>query len=122
MPSTATTPSAIAVAFTEAWTHGDMDSAATYVADDVVFDGPLGHVDGKAAYIESLNRLSRSMDVTGAQILAAHGDDAQALIMYDLRTNRYGNLTCAKLFTVHDGTIHSDRLTFDSYIVRSPQS
>ena len=116
---TATTPSAIAVAFTEAWTHGDMETAATYVADDVVFDGPLGHVDGKAAYIESLNRLSRSMDVTGVHILAAHGDDAQALIMYELTTVQYGVLTCAKLFTIRDGKIAQDRLTFDSYGMRT---
>jgi len=38
---------AITRAFTEAWTSRDMDTAARYIADDVIFDGPLGHADGK---------------------------------------------------------------------------
>lgn len=114
----ALTPAAIARAFTEAWTGQDMAAAAGYVADDVVFDGPLGHVEGKNAYIESLKGLTRAMDVTGARIIAAFGDDNQALIMYELMTGQFGSLTCAKLFAVRDGKIQSDRLTFDSYEVR----
>lgn len=112
------TPVAVARAFTEAWTSRDMDTSAAYVADDVVFDGPLGHVSGKAEYVESLNGLIRALEVTGARILAVFGDNSQALIMYELFTGRFGALTCAKLLTVREGKIHSDRLTFDSYAVR----
>ena len=115
-----TTPAYIARAFTEAWTRRDMETAAGYVADDVVFDGPLGHVEGKPAYLESLTRLMENMGVTSARVLAAYGDATQALIMYELLTSRFGALTCAKLFTFHDGRIQTDRLTFDSYAVRKP--
>ena len=111
-------PVTVARTFTEAWTSGDMDTAASYVADDVVFDGPLGHVEGKSAYIESLKGLVRNLAVTGARVVAAFGDATQALIMYELLTDRFGVLTCAKLLTVRDGKILSDRLTFDSYPVR----
>lgn len=31
----------IARTFTEAWSSGDMETAASYLADDVTFDGPL---------------------------------------------------------------------------------
>lgn len=116
-----TTPVAVARAFTEAWTGGELDAAATYVAEDVVFDGPLGHVDGKNTYLESLRGLTTALAVTGARVVAAFGDDAQALIMYELLTDRFGALTCAKLLTVRDGKIASDRLTFDSYEVRKGQ-
>jgi limonene-1,2-epoxide hydrolase len=109
---------AIARAFTAAWTSGDFDAAARYAADDVVFDGPMGNTDGKAAYIEGLKGLSRFVGLTGANILAAFGDDTQALIMYELITSNFDNLLCAKLLTLRDGKIVRDRLTFDSYKVR----
>jgi hypothetical protein len=115
------TPVAVARAFTEAWTSRDMDTAARYVAEDVVFDGPLGHVEGKATYIESLKRLVGMLGVTGVRVHAAFGDDTQALIMYDLLTERFGALTCAKLLTFRDGKILRDRLTFDSYEMRKAQ-
>ena len=115
------TPVAIARAFTEAWTSGDFDSAARYVAEDVVFDGPLGHTDGNAAYIAGLTGLSRLVGLSGVNILAVFGDDAQALIMYELVTERFGRLLCAKLLTFRDGKIERDRLTFDSYAVRRAQ-
>lgn len=34
-------PLDIALAFTKAWTTHDMKKAVSYVADDVVFDGPM---------------------------------------------------------------------------------
>ncbi len=117
----AATPAAVARAFTEAWTSGDFDGAARYVAENVVFDGPLGHTDGKAAYVEGLKGLSRFVGLTGVNILAAFGEGTQALVMYELITDRFGALLCAKLLTFRDGQIERDRLTFDSYKVRQAQ-
>jgi len=111
-----TTPTALVRAFTEAWTSHNLASAADYVAEDVVFDGPLGHTDGKQEYMEGINRLAQI--VTSMRVVAVYGDEAQALIMYELHTDQYGILTCAKLFTIRDGKIHTDRLTFDSYPMR----
>jgi hypothetical protein len=108
----------IARAFTEAWTSQDMATAGSYVGEGVVFDGPLGHTDGKAQYLEGLSGLIRALGVTGVRILAAFGDETQALLMYDLVTDKFGPLTCAKLLTIRDGKIQTDRLTFDSYAVR----
>jgi hypothetical protein len=115
------TTAAIAREFTEAWTRGDSDAAGGYLADDVVFDGPLGHVEGKGPYLESLAGLRRSMGVTGVRVVAAYGGDSQALIMYELDTHRFGVLLCAKLLTFREGKIASDRLTFDSYVLRLEQ-
>ena len=120
MTETSTT-AAIARAFTEAWTSGDFEGAARYAGEGVVFDGPLGHTDGKAAYIGGLMGLSKFVGLSGVSILAAFGDDTQALIMYELITERFGNLLCAKLLTFGDGKIERDRLTFDSYKVRQTQ-
>lgn len=113
------TPAAQARAFTEAWTSHDMDAAATYLADNVRFDGPSGHSDGKEAYISALGNFARI--VTGVKILAAFGDDTQALIMYDAITGPFGPMTSAELLTFRDGKIVGDRLTFDTYPMRSAQ-
>lgn len=115
------TTAAIARAFTEAWTSGDLDTAAGYLGEDVIFDGPLGHVEGKKPYLESLAGLTQALAVSGVRVVAAHGDDTQALIMYELITGRFGALTCAKLLVIRDGKIQSDRLTFDSYEIRRAQ-
>jgi hypothetical protein len=115
------TTAATARAFTEAWTRGDSDAAGSYLADDVVFDGPLGHVEGKGPYLENLAGLRRSMGISGVRVAAAYGGDSQALIMYELDTDRFGGLLCAKLLTFRDGMIASDRLTFDSYVLRLEQ-
>lgn len=116
------TTAAIARAFTEAWTSGDMGTAARYVADDIVFDGPLGHTNGKPAYLQGLTCIGEAVALRGVRVLAAYGDDTQALIMYDLLSDRFGPMTCAKLFTFHDGKIARDRLTFDSHSIRTNQS
>jgi hypothetical protein len=111
------TPVAIARAFTEAWASHDMDTASAYVAEDVVFDGPIaGHTVGAEAYTQGVVTFARA--VTGLTILAAFGDDTQALIMYEVTTSPFGALTCAELLTIRDGKIQADRLTFDTYKVR----
>jgi hypothetical protein len=109
----------IAPAFTEAWTSHDMDTAARYLAEDVVFDGPVNRTRGKNAYIEALNRFAQA--VAGLQMLAAFGDDRQALIMYDVTTSPFGTLTCAELLMFRDGKIGTDLLTFDTYPMRKAQ-
>ena len=110
-------PLDIAIAFTQAWTSHGVPKAAQYVSEDVVFEGPLAQTTGSAAYLKGLAGLAR--DVTGFKMLAAYGDGDQALLMYDLTTRSYGNLTCAKLLTIRNGKIERDKLTFDSHPIRS---
>jgi hypothetical protein len=110
-------PLEIAEAFTKAWTRGRLDEAARYVSDDVVFDGPMQKSTGSKPYLEGLTRLSDA--VRGLRMIAGYGDDSHALLMYDLVTEPYGTLTCAKHFTIREGKIERDQLTFDSHKVRS---
>ncbi|HET8629722.1 MAG TPA: nuclear transport factor 2 family protein, partial [Thermomicrobiales bacterium] len=110
------TPAALARAFTTAWTGHDYDAAAAYVADDVAFDGPMNHLRGKAAYMESLSGFARA--VTGVEIIAAFGDDTRALVLYDLATAPFGVMATAELLTFRDGKIVADRLTSDTYPMR----
>jgi hypothetical protein len=113
-----TKPLDVANAFTRAWTSGDLEAAASYVADDVVFDGPLQKSTGAKPYLDGLTKLAH--DVTGVRMIAEFGNDSEALVMYDLLTGPYGKLTCAKHLTVRDGKITRDQLTFDSFKIRNP--
>jgi hypothetical protein len=114
--SAETNPIDVATAFTKAWTSGKLDEAASYVADDVVFDGPMQKSTGKKPYVEGLSKLAA--EISGVRIIAAYGDDSHALLMYGLLTGRYGTLTCAKHLTFRDGKIERDQLAFDSFKIR----
>ena len=107
----------VALAFTKAWTSRDMDAAATFVSDDVVFDGPA---TGAKPYLDGLTRLAGS--VRDLAMIAAYGKDDRALIMYDLYTDKDGPLTCVKCLTVQDGKIVRDELTSESFRIRDTQN
>jgi hypothetical protein len=90
------------------------------VADDVVFDGPQGHVTTAHDYLEGITNLAKN--VKDAKIEAAFGENDQVLIMYVLHTSIFGDLRCAKLLTFRDGRIVSDKLAFDSHPIRKAQA
>lgn len=117
--TTQATPVAVARAFTVAWSSHDMDGAANFLAQDVVFDGPGGHTTGREAYMSGL--IPFATRVTSANILAAFGDDERAIIMYEVTVGPGTILTCAELLTVHDGQIQADRLAFDTAAIRPAQ-
>jgi SnoaL-like domain len=110
------TPLDIAVAFTKAWTSHDMVTAAGYVADDVVFEGPLSEAVGQAAFMDGLTRFAEA--VTGADILSAVGDGERAIVMYDVSTRPFGVIKAAEEFVVSGGKICRNTLVFDTYEVR----
>jgi len=108
----------MARAFTEAWSSGDIETAASYLADDVTFDGPVNHTQGKQDYLAGLGASARR--ASNLNILAALGDDDQAMILYELSTGPL-RATYAERLTFHEGKIHADRLIFDSYPMRQGQ-
>lgn len=74
-----------------------------------------------------LSRIEKDLtdlgrNVAGFRMIAAFGDEEQALIMYDLLTGPYGVLMCAKHLIVRGGKIERDKLTFDSYLIRKTHS
>jgi hypothetical protein len=115
----AAAPLDVALVFTKAWSTHDLATAASYVAEDIVFDGPLQQTTGAKAYLEGLAALSEQ--VTGLLLIAAFGDADKALLMYDLSTSTHGTLSCAKCLTIgSDGKIRRDKLVFDSARMRPP--
>lgn len=117
--TTRPTPVDVAVAYLEAWASGDMATAAKYLAEDVTFEGPMAQATGAQAVLNAISGFSELL--TDLRILAAAGDDEQAIVMYEMVTAAFGTLRTAEHLLVSGGRIYASRLVFDTYEVRRAQ-
>ena len=107
----------VALAYHQAWTSHDLEKAMSYIADDIVCDAPAGRLEGVAAYREFMGPFVQIL--TGSELVAAYGDDAKAVVVYDTETVPVKSAPGAECVTVKDGKIiHSlfifDRAPFDA--------
>jgi ketosteroid isomerase-like protein len=109
--STPTSPIDVALAYHRAWTAGDLDTAMSLVADEVVFDAPAGVLTGLTALRAFMGPFAATL--TSARLLSAHGGEGDALIMYDTATPAVASAPAAELYTVRDGRITAGRIIFD---------
>ncbi|GIM93286.1 nuclear transport factor 2 family protein [Paractinoplanes toevensis] len=101
----------IALAYYRAWTGKDLDAAIAYVADDIVCDAPAGRIEGVAAYRAFLEPFALSLIST--ELIAAYGDEQQALLMYDTASPLVASAPGAECVTVTGGRITYSRFLFD---------
>ena len=100
-----------ALAYYQAWTSHDLEKAMSYIANDVVCDTPAGRLEGAEAYRAFIGPFVQI--VTGAEMIAAFGDDETALVMYDTHTVPVESAPGAEYVTVKDGKINYSRFVFD---------
>ena len=101
----------VALAYFHAWTGHDLDKAMEYVADGVVCDAPAGRLEGADAYRGFMAPFIQML--TGSELLAAFGDDEQAVVVYDTETVLVKSAPAAECITVRDGKIAYSRFIFD---------
>ena len=101
----------IALAYFSAWTGKDMDQAMTYVAEDIICDAPAGRIVGKEEYRAFLGPFAQML--ISSSLLAAYGDDEQAILMYDTKTPPVPSAPGAEYLTIVDGKITASRFLFD---------
>jgi len=80
---------ALARAHLEAWTNHDLDSAQRNLAEDVQFFSPAGNFVGIHEYMDAprgLAQFAKQVVPGSLRIIAATGDERNALIMYEVRT------------------------------------
>ena len=100
-----------ALAYYQAWTSHDLDKAMSYIADDIVCDAPAGRIEGAAAYHAFMAPFVGIL--RGTRLLAAFGDEATAVVMYDTETVPVASAPAAECVTVRDGRITYSRFLFD---------
>ena len=105
------TPLQIATAYHQAWSNRDLDKAMSYVAQDMICDAPAGRIEGAKAYRAFMEPFVKMLRAT--KMLAAFGDDATAMIMYDTQTALVESGPGAEWLTIKDGKIVYSRFIFD---------
>lgn len=100
-----------ALAYHRAWTSHDFDRAMTYIAEDIVCQAPAGRLDGADAFRGFMGPFAQIL--TRSSLIAAFGDDAKAVLMYDIDTIPVQDAPGAECLTVRDGKIEHMRIIFD---------
>lgn len=100
-----------ALAYHRAWTSKDLQAAWQLLAEDVEFLAPPGRLVGVDAVKGFMGPFANSL--TASELVAAYGDEHQALLMYDAGNPAVARAPAAELYTVRDGQIVAIRLIFD---------
>jgi hypothetical protein len=100
-----------ALAYHQAWTNHDLDTAMTHIAADIICDAPAGRIEGTDAYRDFMGPFVAILK--NATLIAAFGDDDTALIMYDTESVPVDSAPAAEYVTVRNGRIVHSRFIFD---------
>jgi hypothetical protein len=96
----------------EAYSNSDLDTARRNVAADVQADTNDVHLDGIEAYMAGLSRFAAILDPGSLRVLAARGDEHQAIVMTE-HTAGGRPLPSARTFELDDhGKIKAERVVF----------
>lgn len=105
------TPAETMTAYFEGWRRRDAESLRDVLADDVVFDGPMGHVEGVDDNVTSLHGLlSIVTDVTVRHVFV---DGPDVCTVYDLHTTEADPILTVNWSHVVDGRVTSINAVFD---------
>jgi SnoaL-like domain len=95
----------------ESWKSGDVARLRSILADDVVFDGPLAHVEGGDECASSIQGLSRITADIVIQKMVVDGPDV--ITWFELHTTVAAPTPVANWSQLRDGKIGRIRVTFD---------
>jgi limonene-1,2-epoxide hydrolase len=102
----------IARTYVRAIANKDVDTIVSISTDDVVCTSPIGQTTGIErfrAFHEGFARM-----ITNLTVLAVHGDDKQAVAVYDVETHAVPHAVVAELIKVKDGKLVSTDVIYDA--------
>lgn len=105
------TPAEVGEAYFQAWRDHDVDTLRDLLGDEIVFDGPLGHVEGGEQNAQALAGLLQI--VTGVTIHRVLADGPDVMTWYDLHTSVADPAPTVNWSRVQNGRIVRMRVTFD---------
>lgn len=108
---TSLTPYEIVTSYHRAWTTGDIETAMTYVAEDITCRAPGVDLDGKQAYQGFIAAFAPSL--TGIGDIAEFSDGDRVALFYYPQTATTDTTPAAECFTIRDGKIVDSVLIFD---------
>ena len=105
------TPAEVGATYFDAWMRRDFDAVRAILADDVTFDGPLGHAGNADECVEGLKRMSQI--VTDVKVRKTFVDGPDVLTWFDLHTASTEPIPTVNWRHVEAGKITFIRVTFD---------
>lgn len=108
---TTPTPCDIVTSYHRAWTTGDIETAMSYVAEDITCRAPGIDLNGKQAYRGFIAAFAPSL--TGIGDIAQFADGDRVALFYYPQTAATATTPAAECFTVCDGKIVDSVLIFD---------
>ena len=103
---------AIARTYVEAIANKDVDTIISASADGVVCTSPIGRLTGTQAFRGFHDGFARM--VKKVTVLAAYGDDEQAVVVYHAETHPVPSAVVAELIKVESGKIVSTEVIYDA--------
>ncbi|MCP3439811.1 nuclear transport factor 2 family protein [Bradyrhizobium sp. CCGUVB14] len=103
---------AVARSYFDAMASKDADKIVSISADDIICTSPIGELNGAAAFRGFQEGFSRM--IKKLTLLAAFGDDDQAVIVYNADTHPVPNSIVAEHLIIKDGRIASTRVIYDA--------
>jgi SnoaL-like domain len=103
---------AIARTYVNAIAEKNVEGIIGVSADGVVCTSPIGRIAGTQKFREFHDGFARM--IKKVTVLAAYGDDEQAVIIYNAETHPVPNAVTAELIKVKNGKIVSTDVIYDA--------
>lgn len=112
MAQTNRTALEIASTYIEAMANRDVETIVSISAEDVVCKSPLGQTIGIAQFRGFQEGFAQM--IVHLTPLAIHGDDEQAVVVYDVETHPVPHALVAELIEVKNGKLASTKVIYDA--------
>ncbi|WP_042858948.1 nuclear transport factor 2 family protein [Dickeya sp. NCPPB 3274] len=90
----------------------DVETIISLSAENIVCTSPIGQITGIERFQSFQEGFARM--ITNLTVLAAYGDDEQAVVVYDAETYPVPHSVVAELIKVRDGKIASTVVIYDA--------
>lgn len=101
----------VAHAYINAIASKDVPAILALSAEDVMCTSPLGRIKGLESFRGFQEGFARM--ITNVSVLALHGDDQQAVVVYDVETHPVPHALVAELLRVRNGKLTSTEVIYD---------
>jgi hypothetical protein len=108
---TPTSARQIAHDYVQAWLRGDVETALSFIADDIVCEAPNRVIEGLAGYREFLTPFATAL--LSSELIDVLADDTHAATAYRVETPFAKDYRGMEYLTVHAGKITHAISVFD---------
>jgi len=103
--------------YSKAWASGDLESARTFLADDLEFRGSIDNFNDADSLISAISVFLHILK--SVEIISTFYDENEAILMYDCVTDSpAGTIRTVEYFKVDSGRIKEIKLVFDASELR----